>query len=40
MVSNTTQQPPTPPPATHCLYILYLDIGKGGGVEEVNQREG
>jgi hypothetical protein len=34
MVYNTTQHPPTPPPpttATHCLYILYINIGKGRG---------
>ncbi len=30
VVSNTTQHPPTRPlPATHCLYILYFDFGKG-----------
>ncbi len=31
MVYNTTQHPP-PPTATHCLDILYVDFGKGGGV--------
>jgi hypothetical protein len=41
MVSNTTQYPPPHPlPATHCQYILYFGFGKGGGVGEVNQREG
>jgi hypothetical protein len=38
MVSNTTQPPPHPLPATHCMYIMYFDFGKGGG--EVNKREG
>ncbi len=33
MVYNTTQHPP-PPPATHCLYILYVYFGKGGEVRE------
>jgi hypothetical protein len=37
MVSNPTHHPL---PATHCLYILYVDFGKGVGVGEVNQREG
>jgi hypothetical protein len=37
MVSNRTQHPPTHFLAAHCLYILYFDTGKGGGV---NQREG
>jgi hypothetical protein len=32
MVSNRTQ-PPHPLPATHCLYILNFDTGKGGGGE-------
>jgi hypothetical protein len=32
MVSNRTQvNTPQPLPATHCLYILYFDTGKGGG---------
>ncbi len=31
---------PHPLPATHCLYKLYFDFGKGGGMGEVNQREG
>ncbi len=41
MVLNTSQHP-HPLPATHCLYILYFDFGKGGGVGggKVNQREG
>ncbi len=37
MVYNTTQHPPTPA-ATHCLYILYVYFGKGGGVEEVREK--
>jgi hypothetical protein len=42
MVSNTTHHSPPPHliPAKHCLYILYFDLEKGGGVGEVNQREG
>ncbi len=32
--------PPRPLPATHCLYMLYFDFGKGGRVGEVNHREG
>ncbi len=36
MVSNRTQHPHPHPPAKHCLYILYFDTGKGGGL---NQRE-
>jgi hypothetical protein len=30
-VSNRTQNLPHPLPATHCLYILYFDTGKGEG---------
>ncbi len=30
---------PQPFPATHCLYLLYFDTGKGEG-GEVNQRKG
>jgi hypothetical protein len=30
MLSITTQQPLHPLPATLCLYILYVDFGKGG----------
>jgi hypothetical protein len=30
----------TPPTPTHCLYILNVDFGKGGGVGKVNQRKG
>ena len=41
MVSNRTHNPPTPSqPLTvciHCMYRLYFDKGRGGGV---NQREG
>ncbi len=37
MVSNRTQHPL---PATHCLYKLYFDTGKGEGMGEVNQKEG
>jgi hypothetical protein len=40
MVSNTTQHPPPPPPPYHTFSILYFGFGKGGGVGEVNQREG
>jgi hypothetical protein len=41
MISNTTQHtPPLPLPATHCLYIIYFDFGKGERGGEVNQREG
>ncbi len=42
IVYNTTQQstPLHPLPATHSLHLLYFDFGKGGGVVEVNQREG
>jgi hypothetical protein len=36
MVSNTTPHP-HPLPATHWLYILYFDFGKGG-MGEMNQR--
>jgi hypothetical protein len=33
--------PPSHPlPASHYLHILYFDFWKGGGLEEVNQREG
>ncbi len=42
MVSNTTQHP-TPLPATcwlYYIYVLYFYFGKGGGVGELNQREG
>ncbi len=39
MASNPTQHP-NPLPATHCLYILYFDFGKGGEVGEVNQKKG
>jgi hypothetical protein len=40
MVSNRTQHP-HPLPATHCLYILYFDTGKGlGGGGGLDQREG
>ncbi len=39
MVSNTAQHL-HPLPATHSLYVLYFEFGKGGGVGEVNQREG
>jgi hypothetical protein len=35
MVYNTTQHTPT---ATHCLYILYIYFGKGGGVWEVREK--
>jgi hypothetical protein len=38
MISNTTQHPP--PPSSHTLSILYFDFGRGGGGEEMNQREG
>ncbi len=38
MVSNSPHHP-HPLPATHCLYILYFDFGRGGEVE-VSQREG
>jgi hypothetical protein len=39
MVYNTTQHPPPPhPTATHCLYILYVYFGKGGGVGEVRAK--
>jgi hypothetical protein len=37
IVSNRTQHHL---PATHCLYVLYFDTGKGGGGGELNQREG
>ncbi len=36
-VYNTTHRPHPLPPATHCLYILYVYIGKRGGG---GQREG
>jgi hypothetical protein len=40
MVFNRTPHP-RPLPATHCLFILYFDTGKGGeGGGELNQREG
>jgi hypothetical protein len=29
MVSNRTQNPPPPLPATHCMFVLYIDTGKG-----------
>jgi hypothetical protein len=32
MVYNTTQHPPLT--VTHCLFILYVYVGKGGGVRE------
>jgi hypothetical protein len=36
MVYNTTQHYPPPPKATHCLYIMYVYSGRGGG----GQRDG
>ncbi len=38
MVSNRTKHP-QPLPATHSLYILYFDTGKGEGGGGLNQRE-
>ncbi len=40
MVYNTTIHPTTlpPPTETHCLYILYIYFGKGGGVGEVREK--
>jgi hypothetical protein len=39
MVYNTTYHPPNSPhTATHCLYILYVYFGKGGGAEEVREK--
>ncbi len=38
MVYNTTQHPPTPPTPIHCLYMLYIYIGKRGGVWEVREK--
>jgi hypothetical protein len=35
MVYNTTQHHPT---ATHCLYIMYVYFGKGGGVVKVREK--
>jgi hypothetical protein len=41
MVYNTTQHRPTPPrTATHCLYLLYVYFGKGGGRGGGGQRVG
>ncbi len=41
MVSSTTLHPPTPSqPHTACIYYTVVYFGKGGGVGEVNQREG
>jgi hypothetical protein len=39
MVYNTTQHPP-PSTAAHCLYILYIYFGKGGGGEVREKVEG
>ncbi len=39
MVYNPTQHPPTlPPTATHCLYILYVYFGRGGGMGEIREK--
>jgi hypothetical protein len=40
MVYNTTLHPlpPPPPTAKHCLYILYVYFGKGGGVRKVREK--
>ncbi len=43
MVSNTTQHHPHPLPATYCLFMLYVDFGKGrrsGGSEPERRLEG
>jgi hypothetical protein len=39
-LQHNSTPPPPHLPAEHCLYILYFDFGKGGGVGELNQREG
>ncbi len=36
---STGYKPPPPLPATHCLYILYFDTGKGEGGRESWTRE-
>jgi hypothetical protein len=36
---NTTQQTPHPLLATHRLYILYFDFGKGGRAWEMNREK-
>jgi hypothetical protein len=38
MVSNMTQHSQAHLPATHCLYILYFDTGKGWGRAEPERR--
>jgi hypothetical protein len=37
MVYDTTQHPQPLPTATHCLHILFVYFGKGGGVGEVRE---
>jgi hypothetical protein len=39
MVSNRTQRPHSLP-VTHCLYIVNIDLGKGGGDEPERRLEG
>jgi hypothetical protein len=37
MVYNTTQHH-HPPTATHCMYLLYVYLGKGGKGREVREK--
>jgi hypothetical protein len=39
MFSNTTKQPTPSQPHTVCIYCT-LTLGRGGGVGDLNQREG
>jgi len=38
--SPTELKTPQPLPATHCLYVMYFDTGKEGGVEPERSLEG